>query len=131
MSTEDRWKQRYQNLLKAFNLFEQAETAGELSRLEEEGLIQRFEYTFELAWKTLKDYLQSQGVAATFPRQVIKEAFQAKMLSDGEVWLEILDKRNQLSHTFDETAFEESVHAVRNRYYAAVAELVHTLEPTE
>ena len=71
---EIRWKQRFQNFEKAFLQFDEAvSTIDELSVLEKEGLIQRFEYTFELAWKTLKDYLESQEVEAKFPREVIKK----------------------------------------------------------
>ena len=128
MDKDIRWRQRNENLSKAFALFEEAALADELSRLEKEGLIQRFEYTFELAWKTLKDYLEAQGVSVTFPRDVVKEAFQAGILTRGEVWLEMLERRNELSHTYNETTFEESVEAVRERYYAAIAELVQTLK---
>jgi nucleotidyltransferase substrate binding protein (TIGR01987 family) len=127
MSKEIRWKQRAENLSKAFALFQEAATAQGLSRLEKEGLIQRFEYTFELAWKTLKDYLEAQGISASFPRDVIKEAFRAGVIEDGETWLEMLDKRNQLSHTYDETKFNDSVEAVQLRFYKPLAWLVDTL----
>lgn len=97
MSKEERWRQRFRNLLKAYTLFQEAATAGRLSVLESEGRIHRFEYTFELAWKTLKDYLEAQGVSATFPREVIKAAFQ------------------------------ESLAAVRQRFYPQMRELVEEL----
>ena len=61
----------------------------DLNRLEKEGLIQRFEYTFELAWKTLKDYLEGKGVEALYPRDVIKEAFRSGLVTDGDVWMEM------------------------------------------
>ena len=128
MSKETRWKQRFENLQKAFRLFEEAATADELSRLEQEGLIQRFEYTFELSWKTLKDYLEAQGISATFPRDVIKESFRAGVIDDGETWIEILEKRDTLSHTYDEAKFQQSVEAVQKRFYGAVASLVGRLE---
>ena len=128
MSKEVRWKQRFENLRKAFALLDEAAQRPELSRLEKEGLIQRFEYTFELSWKTLKDYLESQGVTATFPRDVLKEAFRAGVIENGEVWLEMLEKRNQLSHTYDEKTFEASVAAVRDRFFPAVARLMDALE---
>lgn len=73
---EIRWKQRFENLTKAYNQLHAAmERIDQLSTLEKDGLIQRFEYTFELAWKTMKDYLESQEVTAGFPRDVIKAAF--------------------------------------------------------
>ncbi len=128
MSIDTRWQQRFANLLKAFNLLQEAATAEKLSALEGEGLIQRFEYTFELSWKTLKDYLESRGVAVQFPRDVIKEAFRAGLLDDGEAWIEMLEKRNVLAHTYNETQFRESVSAVRERFYPRIKELIKRLE---
>ena len=79
-----RWKQRFENFSKAFKQLDEAiKVYPNLSDLEKEGLVQRFEYTFELAWKTLKDYLESKGVIVSFPRDVIKEAFAAQVVEDG------------------------------------------------
>jgi nucleotidyltransferase substrate binding protein (TIGR01987 family) len=103
---EIRWKQRYSNLSKAFAQLKQAaEAISTLSELEKEGLVQRFEYTFELSWKTLKDYLESKGVMVSFPREVIKEAFANEVVVDGETWLEMLDNRNLMAHTYNEAIF--------------------------
>ena len=66
-------------------------------------LSQTYEITFELAWKTLKDFLESKEVVAQFPRDVIKEAFKNKIIREGETWLDMLEKRNLMSHTYDET----------------------------
>lgn len=65
----------------------------EMSDLEKEGVVQRFEYTFELAWKTLKDYLVYSGVVLDqiTPRKVIKEAFAAKIIDDGQIWIDMLE----------------------------------------
>lgn len=72
-----RWKQRFQNFQNAFMQLDQAvSNVDKLSVLEKEGMVQRFEYTFELAWKTLKDFLEDQNVEAKFPREVIKKAVQ-------------------------------------------------------
>lgn len=128
MSKENRWKQRFENLAKAFSLLEEAATAENLSALESEGLIQRFEYTFELCWKTLKDYLESKGIAVQFPRDVLKEAFHAGIIADGEVWIEMLEKRNTLAHTYNETQFKDSVSAVRDRFYPRIRRLVDRLK---
>jgi nucleotidyltransferase substrate binding protein (TIGR01987 family) len=87
---ETRWKQRFTNLIKAYRQLENANKRfSELSVLEKEGLVQRFEYTFELSWKTLKDYLESQGSPVQFPRDVIKEAFSAGVIEDGETWMDM------------------------------------------
>jgi len=127
MNPDIRWKQRFQNFDRGFVLLRQA-LEGEpdtLSMLEKEGVIQRFEYTFELAWKTVKDYLEDGGlvISPVTPRQVIKEAFAAKVIADGEVWVNMLDHRNLLSHTYDSSVFEQAVEAIAARYLPAMAKL--------
>ncbi len=122
-----RWKQRFQHFKQALELLQQGLQAGpsRLSLLEKEGIIQRFEYTFELAWKTVKDYLEAEGVIITpvTPRQILKDAFAAKVIADGQVWIEMLDHRNLLSHTYDCVVFEEAVDAIARRYISAIIEL--------
>ena len=127
MSADIRWKQRFQNFDRAFVLLREAlERKPEaLSMLEKEGVVQRFEYTFELAWKTLKDYLEASGlvISPVTPRQVIKEAFAAKVITDGTVWIKMLDNRNLLSHTYDGMVFEEAAKAIAETYLPAIASL--------
>ena len=96
-----------------------------LNQLEKEGAVQRFEYTLELAWKTVKDYLEQSGVvlSAVTPRQVIKDAFAARILDDGQTWIDMIDHRNLLSHTYDAAKFEEAVDAIHGRYLAAFAQV--------
>ena len=121
---EIRWKQRFQNFEKAFFQFDEAVSSiDKLSVLEKEGLIQRFEYTFELAWKTLKDYLESQEVEAKFPREVIKKGFQYEIISDGEMWMEMLEKRNLIAHTYDKEIFEKAVSQVVDLFHPEVKKL--------
>jgi len=85
--------------------------------------VQRFEYCFELAWKTLKDYLMESGVAISpvTPRQVIKDAFAAKLLDDGQMWMDMLVERNLLAHTYDKAVFDKAVAAIHARYLPALA----------
>src|SRR5580658_5727322 len=127
MSQDIRWKQRFGNFERGFVLLREAleRKPEELSMLEKEGVIQRFEYTFELAWKTLKDYLEDGGlvISPVTPRQVIKEAFAAKVISDGDVWIHMLDHRNLLSHTYDSSVFEQAVDAIAERYLSAMTKL--------
>ncbi len=122
-----RWKQRFQNFDRAFVLLREAMDKGPsaLNQLEKEGVIQRFEYCFELAWKCMKDYLERSGFvfAIATPRQVLKDAFAAKLLVDGQVWIDMLDHRNLLSHTYDLTGFEKAVEAIHTRYLAAIEQL--------
>jgi nucleotidyltransferase substrate binding protein (TIGR01987 family) len=127
MNSDIRWKQRFQNFDRAFVLLRDAleKGPGALNQLEKEGVIQRFEYSFELAWKTLKDYLEEGGLvfATVTPRQVLKDAFAAKVVSDGQVWIDMLDHRNLLSHTYNFASFEKAVEAIASRYLTAMASL--------
>ncbi len=107
MSTEDiRWKQRFQNFLKALTHLEKAveqyhETG--LNELEEQGLIQRFELTHELAWNVLKDYFEYQSNSGiTGSRDATRQAFQMGLIENGEGWMEMIKSRNQSSHTYNE-----------------------------
>lgn len=126
-----RWKQRFANFARAYTLLAEALVQGPeaLTALEKEGVVQRFEYTLELAWKTLKDYLESGGLVINpvTPRQVIKDAFSARILVDGQVWIDMLDHRNLLSHTYDSEVFAVAVDAIAARYLSAISELHATL----
>ena len=127
MDSDIRWKQRFQNFDKAFLLLRDALKDGpsKLSLLEKEGVIQRFEYSFELAWKTVKDFLEDGGlkIEPVTPRQVIKEAFAAGVILDGQVWIDMMDHRNVLSHKNDSLTFEKAVDAISNRYLPAMEKL--------
>ena len=98
-----------------------------MNQLEKEGVIQRFEYGFELAWKTIKDYLEGSGFvfAIITPRQVLKDAFTAKVIVDGQVWIDMLGHRNLLAHTYNEATFDETIAAIQQRYLVALEDL-HT-----
>ena len=103
----------------------EARTLSEFSDLEQEGIIQRFEYSYELAWKTMKDYLEESGITLdpTTPRAVIKEAFATKIIQDGQVWIDMMLHRNLLSHNYDFSKFKEVLEAVVARYLTAFDEL--------
>lgn len=127
-----RWKQRFQNFDRAFVLLREAMENGPsaLNQLEKEGVIQRFEYCFELAWKTVKDYLEEGGFvfATVMPRQVLKDAFAAKVLTDGQVWIDMLDHRNLLSHAYNQASFEKAVEDIHKRYLAGFGQLHEFLQ---
>lgn len=132
MSDNDiRWKQRFQNYERGLALLNDALSDGPeaLNPLEQEGLVQRFEYTFELAWKCLKDYLDAGGIIITpvTPRQVLKEAFSAKLIGDGQTWIDMLGERNLLSHTYDPAVFEAAVRAIAATYLPALNDLAKFL----
>ena len=96
----------------------------EPSDIERQGIIQSFEFSFELAWKTMKDFLESQGVTCLYPREVLKTAFQYQILDDGEIWLEMLGKRNLLAHTYDEMLALECYRLIKDEFTPCVKKLV-------
>ena len=124
---EIRWQQRLASFERALSLLREAMLNGPaaLNQLEKEGVIQRFEYCFELGWKTSKDYMEANGFvfAVVMPRQVLKEAYAAKIIADGEAWIAMLDHRNLLSHTYSPVVFEQAVAAIQERYLPALEQL--------
>lgn len=118
-SHDIRWKQRFANLDQAYELLEEAlrRGIGSLNQLEKEGLTQRFEYTFELAWKTLKDYLEESGIQLSIvtPREVLKEAFAANVISDGAQWIRMLDHVKR---------FELAIQELDASYIVLISELI-------
>ena len=122
-----RWQQRFQNLDKAFTQLERGLAIEHPSDIEQQGIIQSFEFTFELSWKTLKDYLEAQGVTCQFPREVIKKAFQHQIISEGELWLDMLGKRNLLAHTYDENLAMEAYRLIKQNFAPQIIRLVQWL----
>lgn len=128
-SDDIRFRQRFENFEKAFKQLQKAVIrADELDDLAKEGLIQRFEYTFELSWKTLKDYFTAQGETTTSPRHVLKMAFQYQLLNNGETWITMLDKRNLMAHTYNEAYFEEVFTAIVEQYFDEIRKLYERLK---
>ncbi|WP_045221130.1 nucleotidyltransferase substrate binding protein [Desulfonatronum thioautotrophicum] len=124
-----RWEQRFTNYQHALRLLTEAvERIDDLDDLGKEGLVQRFEYTFELAWKTIKDFLNAKGVDVRFPRDVIKRAFSDGIIDDGEAWLDMLDQRNRLAHTYNEADFRHSVEAIVTVYFDQLVQLQRYFE---
>ena len=115
MSNENRWRQRLQNLNKAFKRLEDACAKEHYSELEIAGLVQTYEFTFELCWKTLKDKLIFEGYEVNSPREVIKKAFEMELLSDVDQWLEALESRNLFSHTYDNKIAQEAAALIKDK----------------
>ncbi len=124
---DTRWKQR----LPSFNLvFDQLNdavslmAARELSPLERQGVIQAFEYTYELGWNMLRDYLRWQGNAElSGSRDTLREAFSAKLIDDGEIWMNMLQDRNRTSHTYNEATATEILHNIQVHYHVLFQKL--------
>ena len=101
-----------------------------LSPLELEGLIQRFEFTFELGWKLLKDRLEYDGVSlpTATPRVVVRAAYEARLIEDAETWMDMLADRNRTSHMYEAAVALDVVREVQSRYAAAFARLQATTQ---
>jgi nucleotidyltransferase substrate binding protein (TIGR01987 family) len=120
MKEDIRWKQRFSNYQKALSQLQKFIDKGELSELEEQGLIKSFEYTYELAWNTLKDFLEFKGQSDIYgSRDAIRKAFQLGIIEDGEVWMDMIKSRNRTSHTYNEETAKEISTAVISVYYNA------------
>jgi nucleotidyltransferase substrate binding protein (TIGR01987 family) len=123
-----RWIQRFRNLEKAYLKLEEAVQEEGLTELEKEGLIQRFEYTYELAWKTLQDLLEEKGyVGIKGPVPVLQQAFQDGYISNGEEWMRLKKSRENTSHTYNKEIAEEIVQSIIFSYYPLFQELIARL----
>jgi nucleotidyltransferase substrate binding protein (TIGR01987 family) len=133
MTTQDiRWIQRYSHFIQAFGQLDRAVELArqrELSELEEQGLIQAFEYTHELAWNTLKDFLDNMGVQPLYgSKDTTREAYKRGLIGDGDAWMEMIKSRNLTSHTYNQDVAKEISEAIRERYHAAFHRLLESLE---
>jgi nucleotidyltransferase substrate binding protein (TIGR01987 family) len=128
-----RWLYRFDNYSRALALL--ADAVAEMSKrslspLEMQGTVQCFEVTLELAWKVLKDYLENSGIVleSATPKNVIRAAFQANLVADGETWMDALEARNRMSHTYDAKGFEKIVADIARRFYPLLDALFLTLK---
>ena len=132
MKNQDiRWIQRFDNYSRALaqlnNAIELAKSR-ELSDLEEQGLIQAFEFTHELAWKTMKDFLNHKGNNEIYgSKDVVREAFSFRLIDEGEVWMDMIKNRNRTSHTYNEKVAEEIIKAILEDYFIEFKKLQNTL----
>ena len=118
MEEDIRWKQRFENYLKALGQLQKFIAKGNLNELEEQGLIQAFEFTHELAWNVIKDYFEYQGnTAINGSRDATREAFQKGLIQDGAQWMEMIKSRNQSTHTYNESTANEIRDRILNYYY--------------
>ncbi|NVO04946.1 MAG: nucleotidyltransferase substrate binding protein [Rhodoferax sp.] len=129
--TEDiRWKQRFSNYLKALQTLAEAVALAQqrpLSKLEQQGLIQGFEFTHELAWNVLKDYLDAQGfVGLIGSRNATRQAFKDALIQDGEAWMDMIKARNLTSHTYNTAIAEGIAQDILTRFYPAFAAMATT-----
>lgn len=131
--TDIRWLQRYSNFHKACQrLLEVTEcynSIEDLSELEQEGLVQRFEYTFELSWKVMQDLLIYKGYDFMLgPNGTLKMAFEDGLISDHDGWRQMAKSRNMLSHVYDEEEADAIVKLIFDRYASLLKSLDNKLE---
>jgi len=130
MNTPDiRWKQRFAAYQKALTQLQAFMDKGILSALEEQGLIKSFEYTYELAWNTLKDFYEAQGESGLQgSKDVIRLAFKRGLIAEGKIWMDMVQSRVQTSHTYNELTARNVIEAIKTKYFAAFLKLRQTLE---
>ena len=115
------------NFLKAVQRLTEAleEYRTRPSELARDGIIQRFEFTFELSWKALKEHMEDLGASGLqFPKQVLKEAYRGGLISNEKVWLSMLDARNMTSHIYNSDQAAKILAAIRDEYTAELLSLV-------
>jgi nucleotidyltransferase substrate binding protein, HI0074 family len=127
MTKDIRWLQRLQNFERAFALLDRTILIKEPSEAERGGLIQFYEMAFELAWKTMKDFLEEQGYEIKSPRQAIKQAYQSELITNGHVWIEALSDRNLTTHIYDENKAQAIEQSIRTIYHPMITQLITDL----
>ncbi len=121
MEQDIRWKQRFANFEKAYFQLEQAVNTYDDSAesIIKEGIIQRFEFTHELSWKVMKDYLIYEGFQnITGSRSATRGAFNIDLIKEGQCWMDMIDSRNKTVHTYHENILEQEYKKVVNEYYS-------------
>lgn len=141
MEKDIRWEQRFANFVKAMDKLQQSveyiqhiniadtDLGLVLNEMVKEGLIQRFEYTHELAWNVMKDYAEYQGNSTVGgSRDASREAFKLQLISNGQVWMDMIGSRNKTSHTYNEETANEIYAKILNEYYPAFLEFKKRME---
>jgi nucleotidyltransferase substrate binding protein (TIGR01987 family) len=133
MSAEDiRWIQRFNHFQKALAQLQEADELAKersLTNIEKQGFIKAFEFTHELAWNTLKDFLEQRGVQDLYgSRDATREAFQVGLIENGQVWMDMIKDRNLTSHTYNESTANKIAEAILDSYLAEFEKLKDELE---
>ena len=121
-----RWHERFENYKLALsNINETNDCISQngLNKIYTMALIQAFEIVFELAWKTMKDYLEFEGINTDTPRQTIKTAFLRNIIPDGQLWINMMEARNKTSHTYNETYARSLTEEITGKFLPALNDL--------
>ena len=135
MDEDIRWKQRFQNYRKALAVLGNAVELSkerELTDLEKQGTIQGFEFTFELAWNVMKDYLEEQGITGIIgSKGAVRHAFNKELIEDGQAWMDMIKDRNLASHAYDEQTAKDLFTAIVTIYYPLLHVLAEKMKSLE
>ena len=125
MQNQDiRWQQRFKNYQKALRQLERFLKETDLNDMEEQGLIQAFEYTYELAWNTIKDYLAYQGIIEVIgSRDAFRIAYNRGLILEGNIWMSMIESRIKSSHTYNEEVAKEILKEIREQYFKLFIQL--------
>jgi nucleotidyltransferase substrate binding protein (TIGR01987 family) len=129
MEQEVRWKQRFSNYNKALSQLQKFIDKGNLNELEEQGLVQAFEYTYELAWNVMKDFFEYQGEEAIRgSRDAIRLSFNRGLITEGKKWMDMIESRIKSSHTYNEATATEVVSKILNTYFDCFVDFKNTMQ---
>lgn len=130
MDEDIRWKQRFDNFLAALTQLDYAVSEiSNPSNLEKEGTIQRFEFTHELAWSVMKDYLEYEGIAGIIgSRSASREAFNKGLIANGQVWMDMIDSRNRTVHTYMDEILQKEYHQIVSAYFKELTAFAETMK---
>ena len=129
MAEDIRWQQRFANYQLALQQLDTFFEPPALNDREQQGLIKAFEYTFELAWNSLRDLLRSQGNSTLLgSRDTLREAFRLGLIEDGETWMLMIQDRNLTSHTYNRSTAEAIAANIVDRYLPCFKDLYARLQ---
>ena len=121
-------KQSYANLRRALQALEESVATPPTEDRDYAGIIQSFEFTYELTWKTLKHILEANGVEAPFPRLTLEEAFKRNMIDGNDIWKDIIEARHLTVHTYDKKLARRLVAEIQSRYLEVFQKSVAKIE---
>lgn len=125
---EKRLKERLEDLGNALERLKESLDLEVTSSVILDGAIKRFEFTYELAWKALKDYLEFQGITEIrSPREAFKEGYKSGITDDGDAWIDMLQDRNLTAHTYNEKAAQEIYVKIKEKHFHHLVRLCHVL----
>ena len=118
-----RWQQRFSNYKKALMQLTEFKEKGKLNKFEEQGLVKCFEYTHELAWNVMKDFLSEDGIKDIFgSKTATRLAFNKGLIEQGEIWMEMIESRNDSVHGYDGKIAEKIAQKIANNYFKVFVE---------